>query len=331
MFRPLQSWILDEIISKACRINAMAKSKTIRRHRWLRPLLVFLPLLILIMIGMSAYLAHDRAMTLVHPTRSLPERIPSDVGLVTWFDVSFLSSDNVQLSAWFIPVRSEEASPTLIFVHGLGSNREELLDQAKLLYDHGYSALLLDLRNHGQSQGEFTSLGYQEVLDVEGAVDYLLSRPEVDRDRIGLVGHSMGGAVVIRAAARIPQVKTIIAESAFTSLEDNINQGVRELIGLPPFPFAPMVIWFGEREAGVKIQLVRPIDDLPLIAPRPIMFVHGELDPLVDLTNCQRLYEAATEPKALYLIPDAGHAGLMEADPVEFERQVVTFLDQYLK
>jgi pimeloyl-ACP methyl ester carboxylesterase len=309
----------------------MAKWKTIHRHRWFIPLLFFLSSLLLIVMGISAHLAHDRAMILVHPTRSLPERNPSDVDLDTWFDVSFSSSDGLLLSAWFIPVGSEEPSPTLIFVHGLGSNREGLLDQAKLLYDHGYSALLIDLRNHGQSQGEYTSLGYQEVLDIEGAVAFLLNRPEVDHNRIGLVGHSMGGAVVIRAAARIPQVKAIIAESAFTSLEDNINQGVRELTGLPPFPFAPMVIWFGEREAGVKIQLVRPIDDLPQITPRAIMFIHGELDPLVDLRNCQRLYETATEPKALYLIPDAGHAGLMEADPVEFERQVVAFLDQYLK
>jgi pimeloyl-ACP methyl ester carboxylesterase len=309
----------------------MVKTKKGHRRYWFTILLFVLSALLLTAISISAFLAQDRAMTLVHPSRSLAERTPSDVGMDSWSDVSFLSSDNLQLSAWFIPVEGEESSPTLIFVHGLGSNREELLDQAKLLYDYGYSALLLDLRNHGQSQGEITSLGYQEVLDIEGAVDYLMNRPEVDRDRIGLVGHSMGGAVVIRAAARISQVKATIAESAFTSIEDNISQGVRQLTGLPPFPFAPMVIWFGEREAGAKIQLVRPIDDLSQISPRAIMFIHGELDPLVDMSNSQRLYEAAKEPKALYLIPDAGHGGLMEAEPEEFENQVIAFLDRYFK
>jgi pimeloyl-ACP methyl ester carboxylesterase len=306
-------------------------AKATRGRYWLNLLLLGLSLLLLVVMGMSAYLAHDRAMTLVHPGRSLPQRTPSDVGLEPWFDVSFPSSDDLQLSAWFIPLESEEPSPTLIFVHGLGSNREELLDQAKLLYDHGYSALLLDLRNHGQSQGEITTLGYKEVFDVEGAIEFLMGQPVVDTNRIGLVGHSLGGAVVIRAAARLPQVKATVAESAFSSIEDNIEQGVRELTGLPPFPFAPMVIWFGEREAGVKIQLVRPIDDLAQIAPRAIMFIHGEKDTLVDVSNSHRLYEAALEPKALYLIPNAGHGGLLEVDPEEFERHIVPFLDLYLK
>jgi pimeloyl-ACP methyl ester carboxylesterase len=305
--------------------------KATRGRYWLKLLLFGLSILLLVALGMSAYLAHDRAMTLVHPSRSLPRRTPSDVGLKTWFDVSFPSSDDLQLSAWFIPVEREEPSPIIIFVHGLGSNREGLLDQAKLLYDHGYSALLLDLRNHGQSQGEVTTLGYQEVLDIEGAVEFLMEQPEVDSNRIGLVGQSLGGAVVIRAAARIPQVKATVAESAFSSLEDNVEQGVRELTGLPPFPFAPMVIWFGEREAGAKIQLVRPIDDLAQIAPRAIMFIHGEKDTLVDVSNSHRLYEAALEPKALYLIPNAGHGGLLETDPEEFEGRIVTFLDLYLK
>jgi pimeloyl-ACP methyl ester carboxylesterase len=276
-------------------------------------------------------LAHDRAMTLVHPGRTFPQRTPSDVGIDNWTLVHFLSSDGLELTAWYIPFTSEEPSPTLIFVHGLGSNREGLLDQAKLLYDHGYGALLLDLRNHGQSQGEITTLGYEEVFDIEGAVEFLMDQPAVDSNRIGLVGQSLGGAVVIRAAARIPQVKATVAESAFSSIEDNISQGVRELTGLPPFPFAPLVIWFGEREAEAKIQLVRPIDDLAQISPRAIMFIHGEKDALVNVSNSQRLYEAAMEPKALYIIPNAGHGGLVEADPEEFEKQIFTFLDEHLK
>jgi pimeloyl-ACP methyl ester carboxylesterase len=301
------------------------------RRYWLNLLLFGITLLLLAAMGMTAYLAHDRAMTLVHPSRSLPQRTPSDVGLDHWFNVSFPSSDDLQLSAWFIPVESEEPSPALIFVHGLGANREGLLDQAKLLYDHGYSALLLDLRNHGQSQGEITTLGYQEVFDVEGAVEFLMEQPTVDSNRIGLVGHSLGGAVVIRAAARLSQVKATVAESAFSSIEDNIEQGIRELTGLPPFPFAPMVIWFGEREVGMKIHFVRPINDLTQIAPRAIMFIHGEKDTVVDVSNSQRLFEAALEPKAIYLIPNARHGGLLEADPEEFERQVLPFLDLYLK
>ena len=100
--------------------------KATRGRYWLNLLLFGLSLLLLTVMGTSAYLAHDRAMTLVHPGRSSPQRTPSDVGLESWFDVNFPSSDDLQLGAWFIPVEREEPSPTLIFVHGLGSNREEL-------------------------------------------------------------------------------------------------------------------------------------------------------------------------------------------------------------
>jgi fermentation-respiration switch protein FrsA (DUF1100 family) len=290
----------------------------------------FLSLLLTLLLT-GSILAHDRAMILVHPVRSHPQRNPSDVGLKSWIDVQFPSTDGLQLGAWFIPVESEEPSPILIYVHGLGSNREGLLDQAQLLYAHGYSALLIDLRNHGGSQGEITTLGFHEVMDVEGAVKFLLDQDEIDPDRIGLIGESMGGAVVIRAAARIPIIKAIVAESAYTSLEDNLEQGVRALTGLPPFPFAPLVVWFGERETGADITMVRPIDDLDQIPPRSIMFIHGEQDPIVEVNNSRKLYEAASEPKEILIISNAGHGGLLDKNPELFQSRVVDFLNTYLK
>ncbi|NIM93592.1 MAG: alpha/beta fold hydrolase [Anaerolineales bacterium] len=306
--------------------------RSLKSWKYWRNLLLFtFVVLLIVSFGLCAYIARTRAIALVHPTRTTALRTPLDVGLEDWEDVSFLSEDGLLIYGWFIPSGREGASATLIFVHGLGSNREGLLEQANLLHDHGYNALLLDLRNHGESEGLLTTLGYLEVHDIEGGIDYLLDRPDVDPERIGLVGHSMGGATVIRAAAHSPQVKATVAESAYASIEDNISQGVREILGLPPFPFAPLVVWFGELEAGADIHSVRPIDDLDQISPRAIMFIHGEQDELVVPDNSIRLYEAATEPKSLYLIPDAGHGGLMSADPDEFERQIVSFLDEYLK
>ena len=141
----------------------------------------------------------------------------------------------------------------------------------------------------------------------------------------------MGGAVAIRATARIPEIRVVVAQSAFSSLEDNVNQGVRALTGLPPFPLAPLVIWFGEREAGVQLDQVRPIDDVRQMGPRAMLFIHGEKDPVVDVSNSIRLYEAAEGPKAIYLVPEAGHGGLMAQGGTEFERQVVSFLDTHLR
>ena len=297
---------------------------------WRNRLLFTLSTLIVLFMAGAVYLAHERAMGLVHPGRTFPERTPEQVGLASVEDVRFPSSDGLLLAAWFIPPGEENPGPTVIFVHGLGANRSGLLDQAKLLVDHGYGALLLDLRNHGESEGSLTTMGYLEVEDIRGAVAYLLGRSEVDPQRIGILGHSLGGGIVIMAAARIPELRAVVAESAFTSLEDNIAQGVRQLTGLPPFPFAPLVIAFGEQEAGVDIQQVRPVHDVAQISPRAILLIHGEKDTLIEVGNARELYAAARAPKRLYVIANAAHSDLLEADPHRLEQELVDFLATYL-
>jgi fermentation-respiration switch protein FrsA (DUF1100 family) len=140
----------------------------------------------------------------------------------------------------------------------------------------------------------------------------------------------MGGATAIRAAARYPQVQVLVAESTFTSIEDNVSESITALTGLPPFPFAPLVVWFGEREAGIDIGQVSPVDVISAISPRPVLIVHGERDAVISAKNALRLYAAAGEPKELYLIPNAGHGGLPQAQPEEYQRRVVGFFDRYL-
>lgn len=270
-------------------------------------------------------------MALAHPPRSRPRQTPADYDLTGWEEVHFPAADGLQLVAWFIPPNPAGDGATLVCVHGLNANRSKLLPQAALLAKHGYGALLLDLRNHGQSEGQVTTLGYTEVEDVKGAVAYLLTRPEVNPQRIGLMGHSMGGATVIRAAARLPEVKVVVAESAYSSLEDLLYWRRRERWPYRLFPLAPLVIWFGQRATGVQLAQVRPIDDLAAIAPRPILFMHGERDHAVPAYNSRRMYEAAAEPKALYIVDKAYHDGLLAADPLGFEQRVVGFLDTYLR
>ena len=282
-------------------------------------------LLALTFVALGTKLAHDRAYGLVHPGRSLAERTLESVGISKYQVVSFPSADGLTLHGWYVPPRN---GAVMIFVHGLGGNRSELLDDARLLAEHGYGALLFDLRNSGESEGQITTLGLQEVNDVEGAVEFVRAQPGVDPDRMGLFGHSMGGATVILAGARNPQVTVVVAQSAYTSIEDNISDSLRQLIGLPPFPFAPLVVFFGEREAGVNMGQVRPVDEIASLSPRPVLLVHGAQDEVVPVTNAYDLYAAAREPKEIYVIANAGHAGLPQAEPEEYERRIVGFLDE---
>jgi fermentation-respiration switch protein FrsA (DUF1100 family) len=125
-------------------------------------------------------------------------------------------------------------------------------------------------------------------------------------------------------------VRAVVAQSAYTSLEDNIADSFQRFTGLPPFPFAPLVVFFGEREAGGNIAQVRPMDAIASLSPRPVLLVHGARDELVPVSNAYALYAAAREPKEIYVIADAEHLGLAQVEPEEYERRVIGFLDEYL-
>ena len=191
---------------------------------------------------LTLWLARAQAMSFVHPRRVPPSRTPHDMGIADWQEVRFPTPDGLELAAWFLPPDAEGDGATLIYLHGARNNREEMLAQAAMLHRHGYGALLVDMRAHGESEGALSTLGYAEVEDLRGAVAYLQSRPEVNGERIGVLGHSMGGAVAIRGAARMPAIRAVVAQSAYTSVEDNVASGVRALMRLPPTLFAPLVI-----------------------------------------------------------------------------------------
>jgi fermentation-respiration switch protein FrsA (DUF1100 family) len=299
-----------------------------RRVRNLVLFAIFLFILLIATVG--AILARNRAMILVHPSRSPITLFPEDVGFNDYEDVELQTSDGIELAAWYMPP-PEHNGAAIIYVHGLGHNRERMLEQAVTLYQHGYGALLLDLRNHGESGGDMTTLGYYEPLDVQAAVDFLLERPEVNSDQIGIVGESLGAVTAIRAAAQIPELKAVVAQSPFTSIEENVAAGVRQIAGLPPFPFAPLVIYFGEQETGLNIGQVRPIEDITRIAPRAVLLMHGQQDHLISPDNSQNLYDVAGEPKELVYFPEAAHSGMIGSDPTLWERSVVGFLDRYVR
>ncbi len=281
---------------------------------------------ILFLPSFGLYVPYLKAYGLVHPARTSFYRTPPDVGIPDFQTVEFSSSDGLKLRGWYIPSKNGAA---VIFVHGLGDNRPSLLEEAGLLTAHGYGALLFDLRNHGQSEGDRTTFGLYELEDVKAAVEFIRVQPGVDPDRIGLLGRSMGGATVLLAAAQMPDVAAVIAECAYTSIEENLATGVGGLTGLPVY-FTPLLLFFSQREAGIDIRAVRPVDVIAQISPRPVLIIHGERDELIPVQNAHRLYEAAGEPKQLYLLPNAAHGGYLQAAPDEYPRRILAFLDQYL-
>jgi fermentation-respiration switch protein FrsA (DUF1100 family) len=264
----------------------------------------------------------------VHPPRERASLTPADLGLA-YEDVSFNTSDGLELKGWFVP--SPYSRAAVILGHGFTRSRQEMLDIAVMLNRNCYNVLLFDWRAHGESAGSRTTFGYEEVKDLAAALNYVANRPEVDPEHIGVLGKSLGGVIAIRGAAALPQLKAVVSDSPFPSLQDTIEVSMQRHGPLGAWPLRNVALFLGTKTMGVDPDLVRPIDDIGKISPRPVLIMHGGRDELVPADSGARLYAAAAEPKFLWYVPDAAHVQLSERYPQQYEARVAGFFDAALK
>jgi dipeptidyl aminopeptidase/acylaminoacyl peptidase len=237
---------------------------------------------------------------------------------------------DAEIAAWYLPQPTRSAA--LVMAHGKDSSRtrEHARKNTQLLselYRSGFTILTIDLRGHGQSSDARFSFGLNEHRDVLGAVDFLRAEGFAP-GRIGLHGVSMGGASVLYAAAREPAVGAVVTDCAFAEIEPVIRASWRERTGLPT-AVIPAARLLGRAWLGYDILGARPIDEVPRIAPRKLLILHGGADALVPVAHGQRLH-AALPGSELVIFPDIRHASLYHQQPAEYVRRVSAFLHSSL-
>ena len=265
----------------------------------------------------------------IHPMRVPDKYVLSQFNLPKPQHISFASQDGLQLAGWFIPGPSPA---TIVLVHGRRGSRAWMLPDAAYLHKSGYSVFLVDLRYRGESQGEHSTFGAMETKDVEAAINYLLTRTDVDPERIGVQGTSLGGVTAILAAANLPIVKGVVAESPFKDLNSAIDyafQHAKEGVGLPKFPFLTMSKQICQVRLGVDFEQINPASVIANISPRPILLIDTTLDDLIPQDSVDTLYRAARTTKYLWKV-EAAHGKGWETNPVEYEQRVVAFWEQAL-
>ena len=238
-------------------------------------------------------------------------------------DVAFTTSDGLTLKGWYIPSKNRAAVVAF-------PGRKGPQAPARMLARHGYGVLLFDRRGEGVSDGDPNAFGWAGQRDIHGAVAFLQRRSDVDPDRIGGIGLSVGGEMFIQAAAESDDIKAIVSEGAGA-------RSVREDLLLPG-----NAKWY---ELGIPTVAVLTTgtalfsNDLPppnlkdlasRIAPRSVFFVYGEKGQPGEIDLNPIFYAAAKEPKAIWEVPNAGHTGGIRAQPAEYERRVVAFFDAAL-
>lgn len=268
-----------------------------------------------LLVGGVLHLARQKAFEYVHPERQVHsiDDTPASQG-IPYEEAVLITSDGLALRAWYTPPQN---SVVVLVAHAHNGARPT--DMHSLFARHGYGVVSWDFRAHGESEGEVCSFGYYEVLDVEAALDFALSQPEVER--VAAWGGSMGGATVIMAAARRSEIEAVVVDSAFALLEDELIVMIRLKW------MRPLIRFFAERETGVSIADVRPVDVIGQISPRPVFIIQGLSDPMIPVNTGGRLYEAAGDPRTLWSEENVGHLSMIDVFPEEYEDRIIEFLD----
>lgn len=254
-------------------------------------------------------------------------RTPATVGL-EFENLNLASADGTTVNAWFLPAHGPGQVPpgrsargTVLFLHGNAQNISTHLASVYWLPERGYNVLLLDYRGYGASQGVPSVEGAQQ--DIDTALRHLLARPDVDGQRIVLLGQSLGGALGLHYVAHGEQrqhLRAAVIDSAFTGYRDIAREKLRGTWFT--WPFSWFLPWLVTGDYG-------PLDAAPRVSPIPLLLIHGDRDQVIPLHHAEQLYEAAKPPTTLWVIEGASHIQALEQATVR--DRLVGWLDEQLQ
>lgn len=214
----------------------------------------------------------------------------------------------------FIHVPDKTPAPAIIFSHGFTGNKIEahrlFVRAARRASKEGFVAVRFDFRGSGESDGEFEDTTISsEVSDLNAILNFIVEKKEVVKEKIGLVGLSLGGVVSIITASKNPIVKAVCTWSSpayfkpppKSSFLGDLSQLEKGYLDLPSG-------YRIKRSFFEDAQKYDVLDSCAKISPRPLLIIHGSNDNIAPIDHAQALYEEAGEPKKIVIIEGADHS-----------------------
>lgn len=300
--------------------------KFFKMKKWIKIGLMAVLAIAVIFVGISGYLGYSMTRTTRVPLSENPEAFG-----IAFENISFPSLDrNLILRGWLLPVKDSHS--VIIIVHGNGYNRDDpsigTLNIAAELVKNGDNVLLFDLRGYGESDGNSVGGGYLEKRDLEGAVTYSRMRGFT---RIGVLGFSLGAVTALLAGAEDPEIDAIVSDSSFADLNDMMAPEFAKRTHAPSVFLNPILLMI-KVMFGVDFAAIRPVEAVPEIGKKPILFIHGGADEVIPVSHACKLYAASQNSlNSLWIVPEAHHTQSYKMRPQEYINRITGFFNTALE
>ena len=285
----------------------------------------FAAVIIIVALGASS--------KMVSPPRAKGAWTPKDLGH-EYEDVGVVTPDGVRLRGWFIDKGSDK---TVLAIHGYTSSKWDetyMKPVIDILARNGFNVAAFDMRAHGESGGDRTTLGKKEVDDMKAVIEWLRrEKPEKAR-KVGAVGYSMGGAVTIMLASEPGLLDAAVADSPYMDIMRSGKRWVRRVKGalgaLLRLAY-PLIVRFTSRKAGIRpeeLNMMRYADKVRA----PMLLIAGRRDDLVTVDEIREFYEVAKKanPEIELWVTDSAHVRTVKDRPGEYEERIVSFLRKHM-
>ena len=271
------------------------------------------------LVLLSAYAAHR----ITTGNGLIPLTVRPDVYGLPFEPVSCRTVDGLTLKGWFVPAKTPSAR-TILFCHGWGANKGEILKATHALASRGFNLLYFDFRCCGESEGKLLSVGTLEARDFDAMAAFLRSfRPD---DRYFVYGMSMGGMVAFSGAARHAWFDAAVVECTFGSHDEAVSRYLQFQSGVPYYPLIPMILFCLRVRLGGDLQLGSPESHAPSFKT-PVLGVCGAEDRMAAPALTEALLARVPAPHEIWVVPGAGHTDCAQTAGAVYSDRLARFYD----
>jgi fermentation-respiration switch protein FrsA (DUF1100 family) len=260
----------------------------------------------------------------------LKSRLEKGLQTKNWQSVNIQSPFGYYLKGTYLPYATP-SNKTVIIVHGIAANRLMSLYYVNIYLEEGYNVLIYDSRAHGESGGTSSTWGFYEKYDLDQWVKWV--DKEHPKGIIGVHGVSMGAATALLQAElneSSKQVAFYIIDSAYSNLEDLLTKQISDIVNSHNPVWIKILLKYSSAVAYIQARFcyeeVSPIHTVERVTT-PILYLHGEADPLVPVSMSQQLYNATKGYRQIHIFPKIGHAMAIFDSKVEYQNVITKFIE----